>query len=254
MAARKPQPLSRSDPMPLVQRNSDTRPAETRRRILDTSLRLFAEHGFKGVSVRDISVAAGVNVAAVNYHFGSKQGLYRTIFETVLDEDQGRFTEQMDNVATLLGRAGGDRVLLAAAAQILAAGTAGRIATFEQAHWFSVLLARELALPGELFDLIYRRRAEPLLAMMTRLVAAAWGLAAEDPGARLCANILYGQVGSLVFSRPVLWRQLGWEGYTPERVDILTRTITDIICRCIGLPPAPDAPPDQVQSAMGVAP
>jgi AcrR family transcriptional regulator len=238
--------------MSLTHRPPDLRTAETRQRIIDASLRLFAEHGFKGVSVRDISAAAGVNVAAISYHFGSKQGLYRTIFAMVLDEDEGRFTEQMANVATLLGRAGGDRVLLGAAVEILAAGTVGRIATYEHTHWFSVLLARELALPGELFDLIYRRRAEPLLGLMTRLVAAAWGLAAEDPSARLCANILYGQVGNLVFARPVLWRQLGWDGYTPERVDLLTRAITDLICRSIGLTAAADDAPHQVQRSTGV--
>jgi AcrR family transcriptional regulator len=216
-------------------RPTDPRAAETRQRVIGTSLRLFAEHGFKGVSVRDISAAAEVNVAAIRYHFGSKQGLYRTIFETVLDEDEGRFAEQMGNVGRLLARAGGNRALLAAAVDGLVAGMVGRIATYEDAHWFSVLLARELALPGELFELIYRRRAEPVLGAMTRVVAAAWALPPEDPAARLGANVLYGQVGNLVFSRPVLWRQLGWDGYSPERVDLLIRTVTDLVCWSLGL-------------------
>jgi len=221
--------------MLLPRRPADLRTAETRQRIIETSLRLFAEHGFKGVSVRDISAAAGVNVASVSYHFGSKQGLYRTIFEVVLDEDQGSFAEQMGNVGRLLGRAGGDRALLAAAVEGLVAGIVGRIASYEHSHSFGVLLARELALPGDLFELIYRRRAEPLLTMMTRVVAAAWGAPAEDPSARLCANLLYGQVGNLVFSRPVLWRQMGWDGFSPERADLLIRTITDLVCRSLGL-------------------
>ncbi|MFZ0788918.1 MAG: CerR family C-terminal domain-containing protein [Chromatiaceae bacterium] len=221
--------------MPQARRPADLRTPETRQRIIETSLRLFAEHGFKGVSVRDISAAAGVNVASVSYHFGSKQGLYRTLFEVVLDEDQGSFAEQMGNVGRLLGRAGGDRALLAAAVEGLVAGIVGRIATYEHSHSFSVLLARELALPGDLFELIYRRRAEPLLTMMTRVVAAAWGASAEDPSARLCANLLYGQLGNLVFSRPVLWRQMDWDGFSPERADLLVRTITDLVCRSLGL-------------------
>ena len=220
-------------------RPPDTRTVETRQRILETSLRLFAEHGFKGVSVRDISTAAGVNVASISYHFGSKQGLYHTIFEMVLDQDEALFTEQMASVDRLLGRAGGDHALLAAAVEGLVAGIVGRIATYEHAHWFSVLLARELALPGVLFDLIYRRRVEPLLRMMIRVTAAALGLVADDPAARLSANVLYGQVGNLVFARPVLWRQMGWEGYSPERVELLVGTITDLICRSIGLTTTP---------------
>lgn len=50
-------------------------------RILDTAERLFARHGFYGVSVRDITEAAGVDVALVNYHFGSKRALFAAVFQ-----------------------------------------------------------------------------------------------------------------------------------------------------------------------------
>lgn len=61
--------------MPLPTRPLDPRTTETRQRIIETSLRLFAEHGRKGVSVRHISAAAKVKIAAVSYHFGSKRSL-----------------------------------------------------------------------------------------------------------------------------------------------------------------------------------
>ncbi len=48
----------------------------TRERILDAAERLFAEHGFAGTSHRQITAEAGVNLAAVNYHFGSKEELF----------------------------------------------------------------------------------------------------------------------------------------------------------------------------------
>jgi AcrR family transcriptional regulator len=47
----------------------------TRERILDTAERLFAEHGYSGTSLRSIIAAAGVNLAAVHYHFRSKEAL-----------------------------------------------------------------------------------------------------------------------------------------------------------------------------------
>ncbi len=53
---------------------------ETRERLLDTAERLFAEKGFEGASVRDITAGAASNVASVNYHFGSKDNLYREVF------------------------------------------------------------------------------------------------------------------------------------------------------------------------------
>ena len=49
--------------------------ADTRTRILQAAEALFAEHGFDAVSMRDITAAAKVNLAAINYHFGSKAAL-----------------------------------------------------------------------------------------------------------------------------------------------------------------------------------
>ncbi len=52
----------------------------TRERILVRAEELFARQGYAGTSVREITGAAGCNLAAVNYHFGSKLGLYREVF------------------------------------------------------------------------------------------------------------------------------------------------------------------------------
>ena len=52
----------------------------TKERIRHTAARMFSEHGFDNVSLRDITTGAGVNIAAVNYHFGSKVGLLTDVF------------------------------------------------------------------------------------------------------------------------------------------------------------------------------
>jgi AcrR family transcriptional regulator len=54
----------------------------SRERIFCTAERLFAERGFDRVSLRDITAAAGVNLASVSYYFGSKDGLLLEIFRT----------------------------------------------------------------------------------------------------------------------------------------------------------------------------
>jgi AcrR family transcriptional regulator len=55
------------------------RSRDTRRRILDAAERLFAREGFEATSLRQITAAARVNLAAVNYHFGSKDVLIREV-------------------------------------------------------------------------------------------------------------------------------------------------------------------------------
>ena len=60
-------------------------PAATKERILDAAEALFMEHGFEATSLRVITAAAGVNLAAVNYHFGSKEELFQAVLTRRLD-------------------------------------------------------------------------------------------------------------------------------------------------------------------------
>ena len=57
----------------------------TKQRILDSAEALFARHGFTGASLRQVTAAAKVNLAAVNYHFGSKENLVNEVFRRRLD-------------------------------------------------------------------------------------------------------------------------------------------------------------------------
>src|SRR4051794_16764001 len=59
--------------------------SETRRRVLEAATRLFAADGFKKVTVREICREAGANVAAVNYHFGDKLGLYQEVMARAME-------------------------------------------------------------------------------------------------------------------------------------------------------------------------
>ena len=58
---------------------------ETRDRLLRAAEALFAERGYGNVTVRDICHEARANVAAVNYYFGDKLGLYREVLQTAID-------------------------------------------------------------------------------------------------------------------------------------------------------------------------
>lgn len=58
---------------------SDNNTCGTRERILDAAETLFIEHGFAATSVRAIATQAGVNLAATNYHFGNKKGLFAAV-------------------------------------------------------------------------------------------------------------------------------------------------------------------------------
>ena len=63
----------------------DATSADTKTRILDAAECLFMEHGFEATSLRQLTSAASVNLAAVNYHFGSKEELFQSVLTRRLD-------------------------------------------------------------------------------------------------------------------------------------------------------------------------
>ncbi|WP_395107606.1 TetR/AcrR family transcriptional regulator [Actinomadura sp. SCN-SB] len=73
--------------------------ARTKERILDAAESLFGERGFAGTSLRALTDAAGVNVASVNYHFGSKEGLLRAVVQRAMasvNADRERMLDQLE--------------------------------------------------------------------------------------------------------------------------------------------------------------
>src|SRR5437762_12824734 len=76
-------------------------PLATKEKILDTAEALFMEHGFEATSLRAITTAAGVNLAAVNYHFGSKEELFQMVLTRRLDP----MNQQRVDLLTALERA-----------------------------------------------------------------------------------------------------------------------------------------------------
>ena len=84
---------------------------DTRERVLDAAELLFAREGLSRPSVRQITSEAGVNVAAVNYHFGSREALVEAVFERHASTVNAERVERLD---AILHEAGTDRPSLTA--------------------------------------------------------------------------------------------------------------------------------------------
>jgi AcrR family transcriptional regulator len=73
-------------------------PHETRTRILDAAEELFMQHGFEATSMRTLTGRAAVNLAAVNYHFGSKHALVEAVFRRRLDPMNAARIAELDQL------------------------------------------------------------------------------------------------------------------------------------------------------------
>lgn len=76
---------------------SPVQKADTKEQILEVARELFATHGYNGASVRQIAEKAQVNIAAINYHFVSKEGLYWSVISDSMDWLSDSMVEAVSN-------------------------------------------------------------------------------------------------------------------------------------------------------------
>lgn len=182
----------------------------TKERLLVAAGALFAERGFHGTTARDIAERAGVNLAAGNYHYGSKKALYLEVL-------RGRFAR----VRTLLS----DHDAMKSEAE-LARLSRRELAALLRRHIqvvldmligspetpYGALLQREMTDPSEALPVIVEEFMLPMKRLMERIVAhlaPALGPAELDR----CVHSVFGQVIAYRFAMPALLLMLGRETY-----------------------------------------
>jgi AcrR family transcriptional regulator len=147
--------------------------AETRDRIMKAAIRLFSDHGFAKVSVRDICRTADVNIAAVNYHFRDKMGLYLAVVHVAIDamRDTSDLTMQASP-----GSSPADRLRHYIRTYVT------RLMTLEgPASWIHRLMRHETGDPTPAAVEIFDRAIRPRVAYLAELVAELIGCPTTDP-------------------------------------------------------------------------
>ncbi|NVK56059.1 MAG: TetR/AcrR family transcriptional regulator [Alteromonadaceae bacterium] len=84
---------------------------QTKARIIDAAENLFAEQGYGQTSMREITASANVNLASVNYHFGSKKNLIQAVLKRYFDVLMPQIDEALEALIPSVGRRGVDQVL-----------------------------------------------------------------------------------------------------------------------------------------------
>jgi AcrR family transcriptional regulator len=148
------------------------RSTDTKNQLIDAAETIIAEHGIDGASVRAITEAASANLAAVNYHFGSKEGLVRAVFERRLRPINRERLRLLDECTARSGAPQLDcvvRAFLLPSLQILQG---------EHAPIFGRCMIRALADPGEQMKAMLMEAFEEVIERFTSALADA--LPGED--------------------------------------------------------------------------
>jgi AcrR family transcriptional regulator len=189
----------------------------TRDKLLDVAGRIFADRGYRAATIREICIAAGANVAAVNYHFGDKLALYT---EVVQHSARAAEIEALQSALSQL--APPEEILRAVVRVRLRSVCRG-----DRPDWHFRILAHELAQPTPALRQLITKVGQPLFQRLLELIGGMIGLPPTDDKTRLCAISVMGQILVYVFAAPLLTGV--WPGLkmTPEQVEQIADHIAD---------------------------
>jgi TetR/AcrR family transcriptional regulator, regulator of cefoperazone and chloramphenicol sensitivity len=159
--------------------------SETRSRLLLIAAQLFAARGFRRVTVREICRDARANVAAVNYHFGGKLGLYREVLSTAIQT-----MRSTTDAAKAAGKGRSPEFKLRAYVHVFLE----RVVKTAGDNWIHQLMMREMADPTPALDLVAERVIRPRLEYVAGLVAEILHREVDDEVVKRCVLSVQAQV------------------------------------------------------------
>jgi AcrR family transcriptional regulator len=210
-------------------------PTSSRERLLHVAGMMFADRGIDAVSTRELTKAAGANLSAIAYYFGGKEGLYNEAINHTIDSTQALIGGAEAKLRADLAEAGGDRGALAGAASAFVRAVLTALLGLGPEHWPRRLIMREIDHPTPAFDRLYEAIFQPLTAAFRDLLVAATGCDPADAETVILTNALLGECLIFHRNRPIILRNLGWDEYTSERIELVVDIVVDGILDALEL-------------------
>jgi TetR/AcrR family transcriptional regulator, regulator of cefoperazone and chloramphenicol sensitivity len=198
---------------------------ETRARIISAAMQLFGEKGFDGVTTREIATLAEVPAPSLQYYFVNKEGLYKACVEHLQTNAQNVLSPAVDNALALLKSDAGTEQLIEAYCSFLDC-----LADF--------LLGSPDAASRALFIARWRMTSEAALkkaskdAFRTRMLDCCYALVLRISGdtmakdeAQLVVATINGQLMTFHFAREHMKILVGWDDFTPARMQKLKQLL-----------------------------
>jgi AcrR family transcriptional regulator len=212
------------------------RGGKTLQQLLDTGLEAFARYGPEGVSTRHLAKMAGVNSAAIQYYFGSKEGYYLAVVQHLIQTRAAPVLGLVADIAERFHRAGSTPQEAQTLLPELIGKLAKTVLLYPAARYFASISSREHLHPTKAYELIYPV-VERLHRLVSELAAAALGLPPDSPEPIVRAHALLGQVMLFRIGATTLCRRLQWDTITEPEADWIASLVAEMACRSLGFPP-----------------
>jgi AcrR family transcriptional regulator len=206
-------------------------------RLLHTAGMFYAERGFDGVSTRQLAGAAGVNLAAIAYYYGGKDGLREAAVELVVRRSRERIGGIFDRLAEAVEAARGEREALAAATARFTTEFLHATLPLNPETWWVTIITRAMGNLHACEEPIYEALFKPANRIVRALVLAATGEIDPDRQGVLTEAVV-GDFLMFCKNRSVVLRSLGWETFGRDQIDQVVAVVTRRMLARLGLPQA----------------
>jgi TetR/AcrR family transcriptional regulator, regulator of cefoperazone and chloramphenicol sensitivity len=203
--------------------------------LIRAAIDLFGQSGFEAVGTRALCEHAGANLAAIRYHFGGKDGLYRAAVQHVVDVLQPRLDFAMSAFSEAERQARDDPRRQAALVTTLVRGVMDMFLRQPDIRPFIPFVLREFFLPSRHFELFYEALPRRLHELTARIVAMVDSIDADSDTAKVRAHALIGQMMVFNIARGILFRRTGWNDYTDATAEQVTVEVQRLTLRTLGL-------------------
>jgi AcrR family transcriptional regulator len=189
----------------------------TRTKLLDAAGEVFAELGYYDATVREICARAGANVAAVNYHFRDKLGLYTEVLRQAVGASEN------EAIRKALDEDSAPEEVLRQAIRAMFQKMCGA----DRPDLRFGLMAHELAHPTPAMSRVIDEAIRPIYNRLREIIGTILQLPPDNETTRLCTISVVGQIVHYAHARPVLTRLWPELKMTPAQVDQIADHIAE---------------------------
>jgi len=190
---------------------------ETRQRLLEAAGEVFAEHGFRAATIRDICHRAKANIAAVNYYFRDKEHLYAAVLQYAQRCVDEKYPPDLGLRANATAE---ERLHMFITSFLLHIFDEG------QPAWHSKLWSREMIESTRALDALVEAAIRPNAEQLESIVRALLGNRATREQVRLCATSIVSQCVFYHHARPVIVRLYPEQRFGAQDIERLADHIT----------------------------
>lgn len=205
--------------------------AGTKQALILAAGELFAETGLDGASVRAIAEKVGANIAAINYHFGSKENLYTEALLHVIQECECHGAREAllheEHFSTPERKAGLLRDLVRERFTSYFSPT--------RPQWYGRLVIRSMQDPTPSLETVVKQLMFPEHEALVKVFQRV-NPALSDDAARLWAFSLIGQIGFYVFGESVILMVLNTRRYEPDFLEKAAAHVARTLIAAMALP------------------